>query len=169
MKKIVLIATLFVAAYSVKAQGSGSPVPTPGTHVNADDISFTITSVQNGQSNNHNVVLLIEGYFVGLGSSAKGGDCSNTYSIDATLTVTRDCGPNPGNNVPPGLSRPRTKALGVGSSCITRNGRMPWSVEVHANGMFCPRPFVAAEYSFELTIEPGDGGFMVNGISVPLK
>lgn len=171
MKKILLIAALFVAAYTVKAQGNGSPVPTPGTHVNADDITYTITTAINGGNHGNgqggSAVLLIEGYFVGLGSSNKVS--TNTYSIDATFTVHRDCGPNPGGNFPPGLSHDKAKAVGVGSALITRNGRMPWSLSFHANGLFCPPPFSGATYSYEFSVEEGDGGFMVNGISVPLK
>ncbi|MDB5222582.1 MAG: hypothetical protein JWN83_1249 [Chitinophagaceae bacterium] len=175
MKKILLIATFFVAAYAVKAQGNGSPVPTPGTHVNADDITYTITTAIHGGNHGNgeggSATLLIEGYFVGLGSSAKvtTPPTINYYSIDATFTVHRDCGPNPGGNFPPGLSHDKTKAVAVGSTPITRNGRMPWSLSLHANGLFCPPPFVGATYSYEFSVEEGDEGFKVNNHWVPLK
>jgi hypothetical protein len=178
MRKIVLVAALFVAAYSVNAQGSGSPVPTPGTHVNKDDITFTLTpvvvninGVNHGNANpNVHWTLVIDGAFVGLGSAAKDGTGPNYYSIDATVNIDKDCGPNPSGNVPPGLSRTKHKALSIGSSVITRNGRMPWSATVHVPGnAFCPTPFTLLSYGFSMSIEDGDDGFRVNGISVPLK
>lgn len=191
MKKILLIATFFVAAYAVNAQsnnqivcspytGQGSPVPTPGTHVNADDITFSTISVENGQSGHYHVAIQVDGTFVGLGSSNKAS--TNTYLVDATLSIDRDCGLNPGEHVAYGLNRTKTKAISVGSG-INRNGRMPWSaiVDVNGNTFTCPPPFDLKWYAMYITIETdnsnghgngsggADKGFLVNGCSVPLK